>query len=117
MVGLIVRSDDPALVHRMSAVGDTSTSPFVIAINNAGVRGLDSVFNAVIVIAVFEVANSAIYTSTRTLAALAAGSSHQRRIVAGTLVPTMGYSGSEVGPAIVPRIPTLLTSAFTDSAA
>ena len=71
MVGLIVKNNDPRLLAHHTAVGDTTTSPFVIAITNAGVHGLDSVFNAVILLACFEVSNSAVYASTRTMAALA----------------------------------------------
>lgn len=47
------------------------TSPFVIAINNAGVRGLPSVFNAVIIISVFSVANSATFAASRVISTLA----------------------------------------------
>lgn len=50
---------------------DAVASPFVIAIKNAGIEGLPSVFNAVIMIAVLSVGNSSIYGSSRTLAALA----------------------------------------------
>ncbi|KAI6713730.1 hypothetical protein JHW43_003757 [Diplocarpon mali] len=46
-------------------------SPFVIAINNAGISGLPSVMNVVILIAVLSVGNSSIYGSSRTLCALA----------------------------------------------
>ena len=50
---------------------DATASPFVIAINNAGIVGLDSVMNVVIMIAVLSVGNSSVYGSSRTLAALA----------------------------------------------
>ena len=50
---------------------DAKASPFVIAIENAGISGLDSVMNVVIMIAVLSVGNSAVYGSSRTLAALA----------------------------------------------
>lgn len=50
---------------------DTSASPFVIAIRDAGIQGLDSVMNAVIMIAVLSVANSSLYASSRTIVALA----------------------------------------------
>ncbi len=50
---------------------DAKASPFVIAINNAGIGGLDSVMNVVILIAVLSVGNSSVYGSSRTLAALA----------------------------------------------
>jgi amino acid transporter len=49
----------------------SKTSPFIIAIQSAGITGLDSVMNAVIMIAVLSVANSSMYGATRTLAALA----------------------------------------------
>jgi amino acid transporter len=49
----------------------SKTSPFIIAIKDAGIQGLDSVMNAVIMIAVLSVANSSMYGSTRTLVALA----------------------------------------------
>jgi len=70
MVGLLVPWND---AHLLSAEDSAPTvaSPFVIAISNAGIRGLPSVFNAVIMIAVLSVGNSSIYGSSRTLAALA----------------------------------------------
>lgn len=46
-------------------------SPFVLAIVNAGVGGLPSVFNVVILLSALSVANAAIYGSSRTLAAIA----------------------------------------------
>ena len=70
ILGLIVRSDNPHLLGSSGA--DTKASPFVIAIQNAGIKGLPSVFNAVITIAVLSVANSCTFGSTRTFQALAA---------------------------------------------
>ncbi|KAF2740424.1 amino acid permease [Polyplosphaeria fusca] len=70
LVGLIVPFNDPNLLRGSSSV-DAVASPFVIAIKNAGIEGLPSVFNAVIMIAVLSVGNSSIYGSSRTLAALA----------------------------------------------
>ncbi|KAI4207568.1 MAG: hypothetical protein LQ346_000500 [Caloplaca aetnensis] len=49
----------------------TLSSPFVIAIKNAGINGLDSVMNVVIMVSVISVGNSSVYGSSRTLAALA----------------------------------------------
>jgi amino acid transporter len=66
----LVRYDDPALLNSGST-SNTWTSPFVLAIKNAGVDGLPSVFNAVILIAVLSVGNASVYGSSRTLAALA----------------------------------------------
>lgn len=70
LVGLLVPYTDPRLLNGKSSV-DAVASPFVIAITNAGIDGLPSVFNAVIMIAVISVGNSSIYGSSRTLAALA----------------------------------------------
>lgn len=69
LVGLLVPFDDKRLLGESSA--DAKASPFVIAIKNAGISGLDSVMNVVIMIAVLSVGNSSVYGSSRTLAALA----------------------------------------------
>ncbi|KAI9851117.1 MAG: glyceraldehyde-3-phosphate dehydrogenase 1 [Thelocarpon superellum] len=70
IVGLLVPSDDSRLLSGSSSA-DAKASPFVIAIVDAGIHGLDSVMNVVIMIAVLSVGNSSIYGSSRTLAALA----------------------------------------------
>ncbi|KAF2769322.1 amino acid permease [Teratosphaeria nubilosa] len=70
LVGLLVPYTDKHLLNASSSV-DITASPFVIAIENAGISGLPSVFNVVIMIAVLSVGNSSIYGSSRTLAALA----------------------------------------------
>ncbi|KAF2810285.1 amino acid permease [Mytilinidion resinicola] len=70
LVGLLVPYNDPRLLNGTSTA-DAVASPFVIAIQNAGIQGLPSVFNAVIMVAVLSVGNSSIYGSSRTLAALA----------------------------------------------
>lgn len=69
LVGLVVPYNDPRLIG--SSNSDAKASPFVIAIENAGIKVLDSVMNVVIMIAVISVGNSAVYGSSRTLAALA----------------------------------------------
>lgn len=72
LVGLLVPYDNPELLSSSSAANANAVaSPFVIAIKNAGIEGLPSVFNAVIMIAVLSVGNSSIYGSSRTMAALA----------------------------------------------
>ena len=68
-VGLLVPYNDGRLIGSSSS--DAKASPFVIAIENAGIHGLDSVMNVVIMISVISVGNSAVYGSSRTLAALA----------------------------------------------
>ena len=70
IVGLLVPFDDERLINGSSSA-DAKASPFVISITNAGISGLPSVINAVILIAVLSVGNSSIYGSSRTLAALA----------------------------------------------
>jgi amino acid transporter len=69
LVGLIV----PANSELYKTEGSSSRrSPFVIAIQLAGIKVLPSIFNAVILIAVISVANSCTFGSTRTMQALAA---------------------------------------------
>lgn len=70
MVGLIVPSDSEFLLNASGA--NTKASPFVVAIKMAGIKGLPSVFNIVITLAVLSVANSCAFGSTRTMQALAA---------------------------------------------
>ena len=70
IVGLIVPSNSSDLLNASSS--DTKDSPFVLAIRLAGVKGLPSVFNAVITISVLSVANSCTFASTRTMQALSA---------------------------------------------
>lgn len=69
LIGLLVPYNSPRLIGSSSV--DAKASPFVIAIENAGITGLDSVMNVVILFAVLSVGNSAVYGSSRTLAALA----------------------------------------------
>lgn len=69
IVGLLVPYNDKAVLN---SDGTARSSPFVIAIENAGIKGLPSVINAVILIAVLSVGNSSVYGTSRTLAALAA---------------------------------------------
>ena len=70
LVGLLVPYTNPRLLNPANSA-DATASPFVISIVNAGITGLPSVFNVVIMIAVLSVGNSSIYGSSRTLAALA----------------------------------------------
>ncbi|KAH7410506.1 amino acid permease/ SLC12A domain-containing protein [Phaeosphaeria sp. MPI-PUGE-AT-0046c] len=70
LVGLVVPVDNEAL--NGSAGASSLHSPFVIAIQLAGIKVLPSIFNAVILIAVMSVANACAFGSTRTMQALAA---------------------------------------------
>lgn len=69
ILGLIVRSDDERLLGSSGA--NTKASPFVLAIQDAGIKVLPSIFNAVIMISVISVANACTFGSTRTLQAMA----------------------------------------------
>ncbi|KAH7120892.1 amino acid permease [Dendryphion nanum] len=69
ILGLIVPASSDVLLGSSGA--NTKASPFVLAIQMAGVKGLPSVFNVVITLAVISVANSATYASTRTIQAMA----------------------------------------------
>ncbi|CEP22759.1 HIP1 [Cyberlindnera jadinii] len=68
LIGCLVPYDDDRLLN-----GDSyaSVSPFVIAIENAGIKGLPSLMNVIILIAILSVANSSVYASSRVLASLA----------------------------------------------
>ncbi|RMZ79827.1 hypothetical protein DV737_g3254, partial [Chaetothyriales sp. CBS 132003] len=70
IVGCIVPYDDAHLLNGTSS-SDAKASPFVIAVNNAKIKGVPSIMNAVILISVLSVGNSSIYGSSRTMAALA----------------------------------------------
>ncbi len=68
LVGFLVPYNEKRL---LSSTSDASASPFVLAIVNAGIKGLPSVINVVIMIAVVSVANSAVYACSRTLQGMA----------------------------------------------
>jgi yeast amino acid transporter len=70
IVGLLVPYTEPRLLGAKSLV-DVTASPFVIAIEDAGIAVLPGIMNGVILIAVMSVGNSAVFGSSRTLAALA----------------------------------------------
>ncbi|KAI1085821.1 amino acid permease [Whalleya microplaca] len=69
ILGLILPSDDDRLEN--STGSNSSYSPFVLAIKDAGITVLPSIFNAVITISVISVANSCTFGSTRTMQAMA----------------------------------------------
>jgi yeast amino acid transporter len=68
LIGLIVPENSPLY---SGAGAESRHSPFVIAIELAGIRALPSIFNAMILISVMSVANSCTFGSTRTFQALA----------------------------------------------
>ncbi|KAH9884571.1 amino acid permease [Xylariomycetidae sp. FL2044] len=69
ILGLILPSDDERLANASGF--NSSYSPFVLAIQDAGIAALPSIFNAVITVSVISVANSCTFGSTRTMQAMA----------------------------------------------
>ncbi|KAH8679669.1 general amino acid permease Gap1-penicillium chrysogenum [Tricladium varicosporioides] len=70
LIGLLVPYNDERLLNGKTGA-DAKASPFVLAITNAGIPVLPSIFNTIIMLAVLSVGSSSIYGSSRTLAALA----------------------------------------------
>lgn len=68
LVATLVPYNDSRLLGASSV--DATASPFVIAIVNGGIRGLPSVINAVILIAVLSVGNASVYACSRSLNSL-----------------------------------------------
>lgn len=71
LIGLVVRYNDPRLSTGTNNA-DANSSPLVIAFQEAGLQVFPSIINAVILISVLSVGNSAVFGSSRTLAALGA---------------------------------------------
>jgi yeast amino acid transporter len=70
MVGLLVSSTDDRLLSAANPYAD-GTSPFVIPLVDAGLKGFDSVMNVVILVSVVSIGVSCVYGGSRTLTALA----------------------------------------------
>ncbi|WFC98173.1 hypothetical protein MYAM1_000897 [Malassezia yamatoensis] len=69
MITLIVQPTDPRL-HSASGY-DPKTSPFVLTIQDGGIKVLPHIVNAVIMVSALSVANSSVFAASRTLHALA----------------------------------------------
>lgn len=69
IVGIILPANDTRLLGASGA--NTKASPFVLAIQDAKIKILPSIFNAVITVSVLSVANSCTFGSTRTMQAMA----------------------------------------------
>jgi amino acid transporter len=70
IVGVLVPYNNEQLLGGASSF-DVKASPFVIAVQTAGIPAIPSIMNVVVMIAVLSVGNCAIYGASRTLAALA----------------------------------------------
>ena len=67
-IGLIVSSKNESLLNGESGAG---SSPWAVAAREAGIKGLDSVINAVIVISAWSAGNAYLYLASRTLYSMA----------------------------------------------
>jgi yeast amino acid transporter len=67
-IGVICPADDPALTSGKAGAG---SSPWVVGIKNAGISGLDSVVNSVIMTAAWSAGNAFLYLASRSLYSLA----------------------------------------------
>lgn len=70
VISVLVPYDEPRLLSAEGA-GTATASPFVIAIQNAGIKALPSIVNAVILLAAWSAGNSDLYAASRTFYALA----------------------------------------------
>lgn len=66
-IGCIVRSDEP----RLRGGDDAGSSPWALGIHAAGIRGLDSVVNAAILISAWSAGNSYFFLTSRMLYSMA----------------------------------------------
>ncbi|KIJ91822.1 hypothetical protein K443DRAFT_14081 [Laccaria amethystina LaAM-08-1] len=70
MVGMLVAYNDPLLLQSMDT-GTAAQSPFVIAINRAGVKILPHIINGAIFSSAFSTGNSLVFSASRVLHGLA----------------------------------------------
>ncbi|OAA65538.1 amino acid permease [Niveomyces insectorum RCEF 264] len=71
-ISVLVASDDPRLLKAQAeGVNNAAASPWVIGIQNAGIKVLPSIINAVILTSASSSANAFLYTGSRYLYALA----------------------------------------------
>lgn len=71
-IGVLVPSNDPHLLNAAkNGAHNAAASPWVIAINRAGIKALPSIINAVILTSASSSANAFLYTGSRYLYALA----------------------------------------------
>jgi len=69
IIGLLVPSNNPQL---NIAMGTAASSPFVIAIQQAGIKALPSIINACLITSASSAASSDLFTSSRAIYGLAA---------------------------------------------
>ncbi|QKX64118.1 uncharacterized protein TRUGW13939_11291 [Talaromyces rugulosus] len=67
LVGTLVPYDSPDLIFANKQSNSAAASPFVVAIESAGIDVLPHILNACILLFVFSAANSDLYIATRTI--------------------------------------------------
>ena len=72
LLGMLVPYNDPKLLDAITKSNSAKASPFVVAIENAGIKALPAIFNGCVLIFVFSASNSDLYIASRTLYGLAA---------------------------------------------
>lgn len=71
-VGIICPYNDPEMLEALATgAGGAAASPYVIGMNRMGIKGLPSVVNVAILLAIFSAGNSYFYCSSRTLYGMA----------------------------------------------
>lgn len=70
-VSILIAYNDPRYLELTSDSSNAASSPYVVAMQNMGIRGLPSVINAIILTSAFSAGNSYTYCSSRSLYALA----------------------------------------------
>lgn len=71
LLGMVVSYNDPALIAAKKKSTSAAASPFVVAINTAGIKVLPHIFNACVLAFVFSACNSDLYVASRSLYSLA----------------------------------------------
>ncbi|WVQ77930.1 hypothetical protein IAT38_000010 [Cryptococcus sp. DSM 104549] len=71
-IGLIVPANSPLLLEANSKTSNANASPFVVAINVAGIKVLPHIINAAALVFVLSAANSDVYVNSRSLYMMAA---------------------------------------------
>ncbi|PPQ67198.1 hypothetical protein CVT24_011269 [Panaeolus cyanescens] len=71
IIGLLIPYNHPRLLGAPESEGGAAASPFVIALDRAGIKGLNHFVNITICISVLSIGLSCVYAGSRTLTALA----------------------------------------------
>lgn len=71
LLGMCVAYDDPLLEAASSKGTSAAASPFVVAIQNSGIKVLPHIFNVCVLMFVFSACNSDLYVASRSLYSLA----------------------------------------------